>query len=133
MSALEVDVDALAAAVAVRVAALLDERQGQVAQRPGLVDAQALAAELGVARRWVYDHCDELGAIRLGGGPKAPLRFDLEAAKAAMRCSVSKRSQGTNASDGGTSAPARARRSRRLPNGLPKPGSVLAVRGREGS
>ena len=29
-----------------------------------------------VARGWVYAHADELGAIRLGDGPRPRLRFD---------------------------------------------------------
>lgn len=31
-----------------------------------------------MSRTWVYEHADELGAIRLGRGPKARLRFDVE-------------------------------------------------------
>jgi hypothetical protein len=42
----------------------------------GLVDARAMAAELGVGRDWVYANADRLGAIRLGDGPRARLRFD---------------------------------------------------------
>jgi predicted DNA-binding transcriptional regulator AlpA len=42
------------------------------------VDAAAVAAVLGVERSWVYEHADELGARRLGSGPRARLRFDLE-------------------------------------------------------
>jgi hypothetical protein len=43
-----------------------------------LVDARSLAAYLGVGVSWVYEHADELGARRLGSGPKARLRFSLE-------------------------------------------------------
>ncbi len=56
-------------AIARRVAEL-------VGQARGLVDAQSVAAELQVEREWVYAHARELGAVRLGGGPKARLRFD---------------------------------------------------------
>jgi hypothetical protein len=42
-----------------------------------LVDAKATASYLGVAVGWVYEHADELGARRLGSGPKARLRFSL--------------------------------------------------------
>jgi hypothetical protein len=35
-----------------------------------------LAAILGVSRAFVYDHGEQLGAIRLGSGPRARLRFD---------------------------------------------------------
>lgn len=98
---------------------------------PRLVDAQALADALGVRRETVYAHADELGAIRLGGGSKPRLRFDLEAAREAFACYASKRSQRPNTSTGDESALASTRRRRRLPNGLPEPGSVLAVRPRE--
>lgn len=40
-------------------------------------DAQAVCARFGVSVDYVYAHADRLGAIRLGGGPKARLRFDL--------------------------------------------------------
>jgi hypothetical protein len=50
-----------------------------------LVCAKQLALELGVGVGFVYDHADLLGAIRLGAGPKARLRFDLEDAIARLR------------------------------------------------
>jgi hypothetical protein len=96
-----------------------------------LVDAQTLADELGVRRETIYAHADEFGAIRLGDGPKPRLRFDLETARAAFTCYVSKRSQGSDASTGAKSDAARTKRVRRLPNRLPEPGSILAVRPRE--
>jgi hypothetical protein len=43
-----------------------------------LVDPQAVADRYGVKRDFVYRHAAELGAVRLGEGPRAPLRFDLE-------------------------------------------------------
>jgi hypothetical protein len=66
-------------ALAVRVAELLEQRG---ARRPtgSLVDAAELARRLGTDRSWVYSHATELGAIRLGSGPKARLRFDPEVA-----------------------------------------------------
>lgn len=46
-------------------------------QRPvGLVDAATLAKLLGVSRATVYAKADELGAIRVGTGKRARLRFD---------------------------------------------------------
>lgn len=98
-----------------------------------LVDAVTLAGALGVDRSYIYAHADELGAVRLGDGPKSRLRFDLEAARAAFTCYASKRSQGSDASSGAESDRTRTRRGRRLPNRLPEPGSILAVRPREGS
>jgi hypothetical protein len=51
---------------------------------PRLVDALTLAADLGVERSWVYEHANELHPIRLGTGPKARLRFDVLAVRAAF-------------------------------------------------
>lgn len=42
-----------------------------------LVDAAEVARRLSVSRDWVYEHSTSLGAIRLGKGPRARLRFDL--------------------------------------------------------
>ena len=107
-----------------------DEKRASVAAAPkSLLDAAGLAERLGCSRRWVYDHAEELGAVRLGSGPKAPLRFDLEAAKSAMARSGCEGSQAEKARiDGGSEHPGR-RRPRRLPDRLPKPGLVLAVGG----
>jgi hypothetical protein len=40
-------------------------------------DAHAVCARFGVSPDFVYAHAVRLGAIRLGEGPKARLRFDL--------------------------------------------------------
>ena len=60
-------------AVAQRVAELLGTRQEHE-----LIDAQAVADRFSVSRDWVYEHATDLGAIRLGDGPRARLRFDPE-------------------------------------------------------
>lgn len=39
------------------------------------LDAHQLAQRLGVSREWVYEHADELGASRIGSGPRPRLRF----------------------------------------------------------
>lgn len=58
-----------------------------------LVRVSHLAAVLDVDVSYVYDHALELGALRLGSGPKAPLRFDLdEALRRLSSCSASRRS-----------------------------------------
>jgi hypothetical protein len=52
-----------------------------VAEKNGsnrLLTPAELADFLAVERDYVYAHAEELGAIRLGGGPRARLRFDLE-------------------------------------------------------
>ena len=41
------------------------------------VDAATVAALFGVERDWVYAHKNELGALRLGSGRRARLRFDM--------------------------------------------------------
>ena len=66
----------LVEAIALRVAELLGAA-AQNAALARLVDANAVARELGVERDWVYAHASQLGAIRLGG-PRGRLRFDLQ-------------------------------------------------------
>ena len=46
------------------------------ANEEALIDAAEVARRLGVSREYVYDHAAELGAERLGTGPRARLRFD---------------------------------------------------------
>jgi hypothetical protein len=57
-----------------RIAALVAEavRRDPPAR---FIDAAATARMLSVERDWVYEHAEELGAIRLGG-PRGRLRFD---------------------------------------------------------
>ena len=71
------DIDAVAA----RVVELLREQPDEPRR---YVDAATLARALSVERAWVYLRARELGALRLGDGPKARLRFDLERARAAL-------------------------------------------------
>lgn len=82
----------LLAVIADRLAEMIAEREG--APTAALVDAQAVADALGVSRGYVYEHADELGAVRNGSGPRPRLRFDLAKARAAWtsRC-MSERSQ----------------------------------------
>jgi hypothetical protein len=51
-------------------------RGGATVETRQLLDAAQLARRLGVTRAWVYEHAAELGAVALGDGPKARLRFD---------------------------------------------------------
>lgn len=73
MSAIRLD-EASVEAVAHRVAELLrgESTAGE------LVDVAEVARRFNVSRDYVYEHAAELGAVRLGGGPRARLRFDLE-------------------------------------------------------
>jgi hypothetical protein len=65
-------------ALAVRVVELLRESDAQ--QKGGesddLIDAAAVARRLGISRATVYAKANQLGAIRLGSGKRARLRFD---------------------------------------------------------
>ncbi len=68
--------------IAQRVAQLLqDDTQPQPSR---LVDAEQLARHYHLSRTWVYQHAQALGAIRLGTGPKARLRFDLDRVAATL-------------------------------------------------
>jgi hypothetical protein len=64
-----------------RLADLLAERHAArlglltPAQPEPLVDAAEIARLHGKTRSWVYEHAGELGAIRLGSGPRPRLRF----------------------------------------------------------
>lgn len=41
-----------------------------------LVDVPEIANRFSVSRDFIYEHSTELGAVRLGDGPRARLRFD---------------------------------------------------------
>lgn len=74
------DVEAIAEATAARLAEIVSATPGTFA----LVDARQLARDLGVSLDYVYAHATELGAMRLGSGPKARIRFDLDRARQAL-------------------------------------------------
>lgn len=64
------------------LASRLAELLGDLPRNPGgqgegeMISAAEVARRWGVSRRWVYDHAEDLGAHRLGGGPRPRLRFD---------------------------------------------------------
>lgn len=60
-------------AIAERVVELLHD---QGAAGDELVDAAEIARRFGVSRDYVYERAQDFGAVRLGDGPKARLRFD---------------------------------------------------------
>lgn len=74
--------------IAQRVAQLLRHEPQRLEDgataRDDLIDTGQLARHLGVTRAWIYEHADELGAMRLGCGSKARLRFDLDTATEAL-------------------------------------------------
>jgi hypothetical protein len=76
------DINAIAERAARRVLQLLE---GQGPGAYALLDPKDLARALNVSLDYVYAHAADLGAMRLGDGPKARLRFDLHSAQSAMR------------------------------------------------
>lgn len=111
--------------LAARVADLVVDR---LSAGPPLMDADALARFLGVKRSYVYEHANELGAVRLGDGPKARLRFDAAEAKRRLSCSTGR---GPEPAEKQTVEPIRSRRRTRPmgtgPELLPVRGSGNAV------
>ncbi len=76
------DIEAIAERAARRVVQLLDHPIPGAYQ---LLDPKELARALNVSLDYVYAHAMDLGAMRLGDGPKARLRFDLHTARQAMQ------------------------------------------------
>ena len=70
--------------IALRVVELIDGGSVNPVDEPELVSVEALAKRLHVSTDYVYSHAGELGAIRLGNGPKARLRFDVAKAVEAL-------------------------------------------------
>jgi hypothetical protein len=79
---------ALADRIAERVALRLGRQLTRLAESPSpapareLWSARRVAAHYGVSLSFVYQHADELGCVRLGGGSCARLRFDPAAVQA---------------------------------------------------
>ena len=71
-------------AVARRTVELL---RGEPTSVFALVDARELAALLGVSVDYVYAHATQLGAVRLGTGRRARIRFDAHSARRALEAS----------------------------------------------
>jgi hypothetical protein len=71
-----IDYDRLAELVAAKLRGLVVDMAAQVPEPGRLVDANAIARLTGMSQRWVYDHADEIGAVRAGDGTRPRLRFD---------------------------------------------------------
>ena len=80
------DLDArLIDAIASRLLDVLSERLLETLRQDGMIadasttiqwlDAAEVSRQLGVTREWVYGHASELGAVRIGHGPRPRLRF----------------------------------------------------------
>jgi hypothetical protein len=67
-----------------------------------LIDAAEVARRFGVSAEWARDHRAELGAIRLGDGPRPRLRFDPKEVAAVLR----RRSESVRSPDVDLPAPA---------------------------
>ena len=76
--------DQIADRVAVRLGPQLTRLAGSTGPAPAreLWSARRVAAHYGVSLSFVYQHADELGCVRLGGGSCARLRFDPVAVQA---------------------------------------------------
>lgn len=84
------DLAELARLVADELAERLGDQPGD-ATRARWLSASEVATMLGINRDAVYRRADELGAKRIGSGPKARLRFDADAVTAALSaCSASR-------------------------------------------
>lgn len=76
------DLVALADLVAERVAARIADQPTPPIST--LIDAAEVARRFDVSAAWVREHAADLGAVRLGDGPRARLRFDPETAAMAL-------------------------------------------------
>jgi hypothetical protein len=73
-------------------------------QSDHLLTAAEVSQWWGVERSWVYEHATELGAIRLGNGPRPRLRFDPRTIAQHLRADSSPPMQAPPASRRRTSA-----------------------------
>jgi hypothetical protein len=92
------------------VADLVVERLGVPAPEGALVDAATLARLLGVDRSFVYRRADELGAVRLGDGPRARPRFDVDEARRRLAACQGDRTSGSQEAAAGAVSRHRRRR-----------------------
>jgi hypothetical protein len=90
-------------AVARRVVEMLREEGELPLEGPRLVTVAQVRDEFGVSADWLHANAEALGAIRLGSGPRARLRFD--------RTTIAERIA-TLASDGRRTRSARGHRKR---------------------
>ena len=103
------------------LAKLTKLEEGREERQPdtGLLEPAELAERLGKSRAWIYEHADELGAIRLGEGPRPRLLFDPELARERLAALA-----GRNGA-----APSSPRPSKRRRRRTPKDTELLPVKG----
>jgi len=89
------DLQRLAELVAEHVVALhpsSEVQRGAAANR--MLTAREVGERYAIDVQWVREHATELGVVRLGQGPKAPLRFDPDAVTAHLAsCSTGRRAK----------------------------------------
>jgi hypothetical protein len=93
------------------------------APRAALVDVAEVARYLSVDASFVYAHADELGARRLGTGPRARLRFSLE--EVDRRLTTCCEGRESPSPEPAPEAASRARRRRRMGTSV----ALLPIRG----
>ena len=110
----DADGRAFVEAVARRVVDLLHEEGLASERRPRLLTVAQVASEFGVSADWLYANAEALGAIRMGRGPRARLRFDRNEIgdRIAALASPKRRNVETPRSDGARLLPIRGRRGR---------------------
>jgi hypothetical protein len=107
------DLAALADLVAVRVIDALSTRPSErTLAQVALMTAAQVAERFRIRRAWVYEHADELGALRLGDGPRARLRFDPAKVAAALSACERNRGSGSTESRGAKQKPTASRTGR---------------------
>jgi hypothetical protein len=100
---------AMAEEIARRVAELVDHR---IREPFRLLDTKTVASMLAISEEWVREHAAELGAVRVGDGPKGALRFDAARVRAALEHRRLERSKDRDRSqDRDRRRPGRRRRS----------------------
>jgi hypothetical protein len=80
------------------------------AMAESFLTAEQLAERHNVGRPFVYEHAEELGAYRLGSGPRARLRFDLDEVRCRTSCWVSRESRAADPAPKAATRPSRRRR-----------------------
>lgn len=83
--------DRLSGAIVARVIEVLREEglSPRASEATAWLDAQEVARRLGVSREWVYEHADELGALRIGSGLRPRLRFPPQIPHPGSRTTIS--------------------------------------------
>lgn len=89
----------------------------------GLINAAEVARRFGISRSTVYERAEQLGAIRLGDGPKARLRFDPQTVAERLTVAEQRKDSSEQESPGGC----QRRRSRARPRDRVP---LLEIRGR---